>query len=225
MIPLREMISSALVGIAAFFFVAIAAGVIVYLVYYFAEQRSKKDKGTTVPDDTSGAIDPSAGYEFMVHNGESGRRNVERKRSYDLYSPDSNGSKVLDYNSKDDSRFRGHDIQITELPEPEEEKIDASWVELDVTREFKEIIKEIKRKKLNCYEILDVPENAKPQEIKKAYRKAASYYHPDRGPGAAGLDNEEVGRKIREINYAKDMLLNPTMRSFHDQILRDRRRD
>lgn len=220
------MLSSFGVGLAAFFFVAIAAGVIIYLAYYLNEKRKKKQNvninGTSGEDDP----DPSAGYEFMVHGNDREKGgNNGRARSYDLYSPSEGESEVIDYLSEDDGHFRGHDVKVTELPEPEEEKVDTSWVELDVKREFKEIIKEIKRKKLNCYEILDIPENAKPQEIKKAYRKAASYYHPDRGSGAAGLERDEVERKIREINYAKDMLLNPTMRSFHDQILRDRRRE
>ncbi|MGA1821287.1 MAG: J domain-containing protein [Thermoplasmatota archaeon] len=218
------MLSPVVVGIAAFFFVAAAGGVVAYLLYYFHERSVRKRSAVPDPEPAAEEIDPSAGYEFMVHESEGGRTDENgRVRSYDLYSPES--TKVIDYLSEDDGYFRGHNVKITELPEPKEEKVDASWVELDVTREFKEIIKEIKRRKLNCYEILNVPENAKPEEIRKAYRKAASFYHPDRGPGAAGLDKDQVEEIIREINYSKDMLLNPTMRSFHDQILRDRRRE
>jgi DnaJ family protein C protein 3 len=51
---------------------------------------------------------------------------------------------------------------------------------------------------------LDVPKSADKREIKKAYRKLAQEWHPDKYTGE--LDNEEVERKMAEINQAYEVL-------------------
>lgn len=54
------------------------------------------------------------------------------------------------------------------------------------------------------YKVLGVSRDASDEEIKKAYRKLAMKYHPDRNPG-----DEAAARKMQEINAAYDQLTNP----------------
>ena len=51
--------------------------------------------------------------------------------------------------------------------------------------------------KRDYYEILEVTRNASDDEIKKAYRKMALKYHPDRNP-----DNKEAEEKFKEAAEA-----------------------
>ena len=62
----------------------------------------------------------------------------------------------------------------------------------------------------NPYEILDIPRNASAEEIKKAYRKLAHKYHPDKKGG------DEI--KFKEINEAYQILSNPHKRQQYDQF-------
>ncbi len=72
-------------------------------------------------------------------------------------------------------------------------------------------------KGINCYDILEVKKNAREPEIKKAYRSLASRYHPDRNLHSNKvLDHEE---KMREINAAKSILLDPEKKEVHDRML------
>ena len=64
------------------------------------------------------------------------------------------------------------------------------------------------------YRILDVPRNASDAEIKKAYRKLAMQYHPDRNPGKEKWANE----KFKEINEAYGVLGDPQKRKQYDQF-------
>ena len=54
------------------------------------------------------------------------------------------------------------------------------------------------------YKTLGVDKNANAQEIKKAYRKLALQYHPDRNPG-----NKEAEEKFKQISSAYEVLSNP----------------
>jgi curved DNA-binding protein len=64
------------------------------------------------------------------------------------------------------------------------------------------------------YGILDVSRNASDVEIKKAYRKLAMQYHPDRNPGKEKWANE----KFKEINEAYGVLGDPQKRRQYDQF-------
>ena len=64
------------------------------------------------------------------------------------------------------------------------------------------------------YQILGVPRNASQDQIKKAYRKLAMQYHPDRNPGKEQWANE----KFKEINEAFGVLGDPQKRQQFDQF-------
>ncbi|HUX48267.1 MAG TPA: DnaJ domain-containing protein [Dehalococcoidia bacterium] len=66
----------------------------------------------------------------------------------------------------------------------------------------------------NYYGILGLPRNASDSEIKKAYRKLAMQYHPDRNPGKEKWANE----KFKEINEAYGVLGDPQKRKQYDQF-------
>ena len=61
------------------------------------------------------------------------------------------------------------------------------------------------------YKTLGVSKNASDEEIKKAYRKLARKYHPDRNP-----DDPAAEEKFKEISAAHDMLADPEKRKEYD---------
>ena len=58
--------------------------------------------------------------------------------------------------------------------------------------------------KRDYYEVLEVTKTATVEEIKKAYRKKAIQYHPDKNPG-----DKEAEEKFKEAAEAYDVLSNP----------------
>jgi len=64
------------------------------------------------------------------------------------------------------------------------------------------------------YQTLGVPRNASDEEIKKAYRRLAMQYHPDRNPGKEKWAND----KFKEINEAYGVLGDPQKRRQYDQF-------
>jgi molecular chaperone DnaJ len=62
------------------------------------------------------------------------------------------------------------------------------------------------------YKTLGVGKNASDEEIKKAYRKLARQYHPDRNPG-----DKKAEERFKEISQAHDVLSDPEKRKSYDR--------
>lgn len=69
--------------------------------------------------------------------------------------------------------------------------------------------------KSDYYDLLGVSRNASVDEIKKAYRKQALEWHPDRHQGA---DKEAAEKRFKEINEAYQVLSDPQKRQAYDQF-------
>ena len=67
----------------------------------------------------------------------------------------------------------------------------------------------------NYYELLGITRNATPEDIKRAFRKLAMQYHPDRNPSREKWANE----KFKQINEACEVLSDPDKRATYDTQL------
>jgi molecular chaperone DnaJ len=67
--------------------------------------------------------------------------------------------------------------------------------------------------KRDYYEVLGVSKSATEKEIKKAYRKMAIEFHPDKNP-----DNKEAEERFKEAAEAYDVLSNPEKKQKYDQF-------
>ena len=66
--------------------------------------------------------------------------------------------------------------------------------------------------KRDYYEVLGIPRNASDEEIKRAFRKLAFQYHPDRSK------EDGTEEKFKEVNEAYEVLSNPEKRASYDRF-------
>ena len=71
--------------------------------------------------------------------------------------------------------------------------------------------------KRDYYEVLGVAKNASPDEIKRAYRRMAIKYHPDKNPD----NKKEAEAKFKECAEAYEVLSDPEKRQRYDQFGHD----
>lgn len=88
---------------------------------------------------------------------------------------------------------------------------------LDILRHFDV---STKIHEIDCYEILDVKKTATSKEIKRTYRKLAAKYHPDRMMHKEDFDEDAAHDKMKQINAAKNILMDEEKRDLHDRILK-----
>lgn len=67
--------------------------------------------------------------------------------------------------------------------------------------------------KADYYDVLGVPRDASPQDLKAAYRRLAKEHHPDRNPGDA-----ESERRFKDVNEAYDVLKDGDKRAAYDRF-------
>ncbi len=65
----------------------------------------------------------------------------------------------------------------------------------------------------NYYDILGVPKSASAAEIKKAYKKMAMQYHPDRNTG-----DKKAETRFKEVSEAYQTLSDTTKKQNYDQF-------
>lgn len=73
----------------------------------------------------------------------------------------------------------------------------------------------------NLYEVLGIESTSPAQDIKKAYRKLAAYYHPDRVAHHKEVTDEDAREEMVKINKAKEILLNPEQKELYDSYVSD----
>src|SRR5258708_34750293 len=67
--------------------------------------------------------------------------------------------------------------------------------------------------KADCYETLGVSKGSSAEDIKRAYRKLAMQFHPDRNPGDAVAE-----QKFKDLSHAYDILKDDQKRAAYDRF-------
>lgn len=81
-------------------------------------------------------------------------------------------------------------------------------------REAKLELKKSKRK--NYYKILEVAKDAGEQDIKKAYKRAALKFHPDKWGNATEVEQEQAEKQFKDIGEAYSVLTDPQKKARYD---------
>jgi curved DNA-binding protein CbpA len=68
------------------------------------------------------------------------------------------------------------------------------------------------QRKQDYYDVLGLPRNASPDDIKKAFRRLAMQYHPDRNK------ESEAEARFKEVNEAYEVLSDPERRAMYDRF-------
>lgn len=79
---------------------------------------------------------------------------------------------------------------------------------------------------INHFRVLGVKSNASDDEIKKAYRRLANKYHPDKLHGLSEDEAEQAAQQLQRVKTAYDVLSDPKQRSaflkdFNNVIVTD----
>ena len=70
----------------------------------------------------------------------------------------------------------------------------------------------------DLYKILGLSKGASDNDIKRAYRKLALKYHPDRQGGKSDAEKKEAEENFKEVSWAYDILSNPEKKQRYDQF-------
>lgn len=77
-------------------------------------------------------------------------------------------------------------------------------------------LEKLKAERKDLYGVLELPKTASSLEIKKAYRKMALKYHPDKQSGCTEEERADAEAKFKELTDAYDVLSNPEKKQRYD---------
>ncbi len=139
----------------------------------------------------------------------------------ETFEPEDRDEEYVLYNQ--DVRFFPFNILSERLKDMRRLMDEGVITDLEFQRFKIEVLNEVKRtinlECLNCYRALEVPVNASSGEIRKAYRRAAVRYHPDKVTNMGPKLKEVAIEEMTRLNYARDILLDPERRRKHDMEL------